>query len=181
MALCGQAASHYLNGCWQIPWRHKNGVTRGKELIALHINDVSDLMKWCIVMKIFYVFYFDKHGHLLWYAGVMLQVTVTSMLQSKINWYLMSYNHLNKMIGCQYCSSIIAARGTWSVALIFFCLEQTVDQNTCTYSCVSINYNVLELKIRTTCHAPDLWKLALSCKMLHLQCLPNPWNLPGTA
>ena len=28
------------------------------------------------------------------------------------------------------------------------------------------------LKIRTICHARDLWKLAQSCKQLHLLCLP---------
>ena len=37
------------------------------------------------------------------------------------------------------------------------------------------------LKIRTICHARDLWKLAQSCKQLHLLCLPDSSNLPGTA
>ena len=37
------------------------------------------------------------------------------------------------------------------------------------------------LKIQTICHTRDLWKLARSCKQLHLLCLPNPWSLPGTA
>ena len=30
------------------------------------------------------------------------------------------------------------------------------------------------LKIRTICHAQDLWKLAPACKQLHLLCLPDP-------
>ena len=30
-------------------------------------------------------------------------------------------------------------------------------------------------------HAQDVWKMAWSCKQLHLLCPPNPWNLPGTA
>ena len=35
------------------------------------------------------------------------------------------------------------------------------------------------LKIRTIFHAWDLWKLAGSCKQLHLLCPPDLWNLPG--
>ena len=31
------------------------------------------------------------------------------------------------------------------------------------------------LEIRTTCHMWDLWKLAWSCKQLHLPCSRNPW------
>ena len=37
------------------------------------------------------------------------------------------------------------------------------------------------VKIRTICHAQDLWKLTWSCKQLHVLCLPDSWNLPGTA
>ena len=37
------------------------------------------------------------------------------------------------------------------------------------------------LKIRTICHARELWNLARSCEQLPLLCLPVPWNLPGTA
>ena len=37
------------------------------------------------------------------------------------------------------------------------------------------------LQIRTICHAWNLWKLVQSCKKLHLLCLPDPWNLSGTA
>ena len=37
------------------------------------------------------------------------------------------------------------------------------------------------LKIRTICHARDLWKLAQSCKQLHLLCPSYLWNLPGTS
>ena len=40
---------------------------------------------------------------------------------------------------------------------------------------------ILVLKIRTICYAPDLWKLARSCKQLCLLCLPDLWNLPRTA
>ena len=36
-------------------------------------------------------------------------------------------------------------------------------------------------KIRTIGYARDLWKLARSCKQLHLLCPSDPWNLPGTA
>ena len=37
------------------------------------------------------------------------------------------------------------------------------------------------LKIRTICHAQDLWQLAWSSKQLHLLCPPNLYNVPGTA
>ena len=37
------------------------------------------------------------------------------------------------------------------------------------------------LKIRSICHAWDLWKLAWSCKHLYSSCPPDPWNSPGTA
>ena len=37
------------------------------------------------------------------------------------------------------------------------------------------------LNIRTICHARDLWKLARSCKQVHLLWPPDPWNLPCTA
>ena len=37
------------------------------------------------------------------------------------------------------------------------------------------------LKIRTICHAQDMWELARSCKQFHLLCLTDPCNLPGTA
>ena len=40
---------------------------------------------------------------------------------------------------------------------------------------------IAHLKIRTTCHAWDLWKLVWSCKQMHLLCLGEPWNLSGTA
>ena len=36
------------------------------------------------------------------------------------------------------------------------------------------------LNIKTICHARGLWKLARSCKQLHLLCPPDIWNLPGT-
>ena len=32
------------------------------------------------------------------------------------------------------------------------------------------------LKIKTICHDWDLWKVAQSCKHLHLICLPDTWN-----
>ena len=35
-------------------------------------------------------------------------------------------------------------------------------------------YTYTELKIRAIYHAQDLWKLAPSCKQLHLLCLPDP-------
>ena len=37
------------------------------------------------------------------------------------------------------------------------------------------------LKIRTICHAHDMWKLARSCWQLHWLCPPDARNLPGTA
>ena len=37
------------------------------------------------------------------------------------------------------------------------------------------------LIIGTISHAWERWKLAGSCKQLHLLCLPDPWNLPSTA
>ena len=36
------------------------------------------------------------------------------------------------------------------------------------------------LKVRTICHAWDLWKVTWSCKQLRLLCPPDPLNLPGT-
>ena len=41
------------------------------------------------------------------------------------------------------------------------------------YTCVDT-----VLKIRTVCHARDLWKLAQSYKETYLLCLPDSWNLP---
>ena len=43
---------------------------------------------------------------------------------------------------------------------------------------LSSSFSYGSVKIRTICHAR---KLAQSCKHLHLQCLPDPWNLPDTA
>ena len=42
------------------------------------------------------------------------------------------------------------------------------------------DYTVV-LKMRTMCHAWDLWKLARSHKQLCLLCRPDPRNLSGTA
>ena len=36
-------------------------------------------------------------------------------------------------------------------------------------------------KIRTICHARDLWTSARYCKQLRLLCAPDPWHLWGTA
>ena len=47
------------------------------------------------------------------------------------------------------------------------------------HSCIT--HDDSSVKIRTICHAQDLWKLAWSCKQLHLLCLPDQWNLAGTA
>ena len=50
--------------------------------------------------------------------------------------------------------------------------------------CLGLKYNpctVSVLKIRTICHAQDMWKLTLSCKQLHLLYPPDLWNLPGPA
>ena len=53
-------------------------------------------------------------------------------------------------------------------------------ENNATNESLQVNiYTVL--KIQTICHARDLWKLAWSCKLLHLLCLPNLWSLLGTA
>ena len=41
------------------------------------------------------------------------------------------------------------------------------------------HYRTTVLKIRTICHARDLWKLSRFCKQLHLVCLPNLCNLPA--
>ena len=49
-----------------------------------------------------------------------------------------------------------------------------------TQQCPPSTWNAV-LKIKTICHARDLWKSARSCsKQLHYLCLSNPWNLPGT-
>ena len=52
-------------------------------------------------------------------------------------------------------------------------------RNTQILVCFRVYFSVL--KIRTICHAWDLWNLAWSCKQLHLLCPPDTWNLPGTA
>ena len=46
---------------------------------------------------------------------------------------------------------------------------------------LSIEFDIAELKYREIFYTRDLWKLAGSCKQLRLLCLPDPWNLSGTA
>ena len=47
---------------------------------------------------------------------------------------------------------------------------------------VSVYHWYTVLIIRPICHAQDMWKIGMeSCKQLHLLCLPDPGNLPGTA
>ena len=45
-------------------------------------------------------------------------------------------------------------------------------------SALFVHCRTAVLKISTICHARNL---AGSCKQLHLLCLPDPWNLSGTA
>ena len=45
------------------------------------------------------------------------------------------------------------------------------------WSMTSVSWSFTVLKIRTICHARDLWKLARSCKELRLPCPPDPYNL----
>ena len=47
--------------------------------------------------------------------------------------------------------------------------------------CNIYRHSVAVLKIKTICHARDLWKLAQSWKQLRLPCPPDPYNLSGTA
>ena len=49
------------------------------------------------------------------------------------------------------------------------------------YRVIDASQHISVLKIRTNCHAWDLWKLAWSCKELHLLGLPDTWNFSGTA
>ena len=42
---------------------------------------------------------------------------------------------------------------------------------------IHVSLSMKELKIRTICHARDLWKSVWPCKQLCL-CPPDPWNFP---
>ena len=78
--------------------------------------------------------------------------------------------------------SVIEIQG-WTLWYCFF--TRLWPSDTChMVSSISVKVastNGTVLKIRTICHAQDLWKLAPSCKQLQLLCLLDQWNSPSTA
>ena len=68
--------------------------------------------------------------------------------------------------------------------VIFYCIDLPMIWHVLYLYHFMLNKSWLSLsllKIRTICHARDLWNSARSCKQLRFLCPPEPLNFSGTA